>query len=61
MEDRKKKEIEFHNKIRLVNEDQGVSETRWSPGLEKTIKNNKLWRNMAYYSIERKMTQDEIL
>ena len=60
MEDRKKKEIEFHNKIRLVSEDQGVSETRWSPGLEKTIQDNELWRNMAYYAIERK-SRDFIL
>lgn len=54
MEERKKKEIEFHNKIRFVEGDEGVSETRWSPKMESTIKENALWRNMAYYSIERK-------
>jgi ubiquinone/menaquinone biosynthesis C-methylase UbiE len=53
MEERKKKERDFHNMIRLENEDAGVTETRWSPDLEKTIKNNPLWANMKYYAIER--------
>lgn len=34
--------------------DKHVSDTRWSPRLESTIKNNPLWTNMKYYSIERK-------
>ena len=47
MEERKKKERDFHNMIRLENEDAGVTETRWSPDLEKTIKNNPLCRFRA--------------
>ena len=54
MDDRKEIEKEFHNEIRKVSEDLGVSETRWSPNLEYTIQTNSLWRNMKYYSIERK-------
>ncbi|MEK7308595.1 MAG: methyltransferase domain-containing protein [Nitrospirota bacterium] len=54
MEERKKKEKEFHNRQRTVTEDIHVADTRWSPELESTIKNNPLWANMKYYSIERK-------
>ena len=55
LEDRKKKERDFHNKIRIVQDDDaGVLETRWSPGLEDTIKNNPMWVNMKYYAVERK-------
>jgi Methylase involved in ubiquinone/menaquinone biosynthesis len=54
MERRKKLEKEFHNKIRLVYNDTHVTDTRWSPDLEDTIKNNPLWVNMKYYAIERK-------
>lgn len=53
VEERKRKELEFHNKIRLVTDDAHVSDTRWSPEMEDTIKNNPLWTNMKYYSIER--------
>lgn len=53
MEERKIKERDFHNKIRVVTDDSGVAETRWSEELESTIKNNPLWVNMKYYSIER--------
>ncbi len=53
MEERKIKERDFHNKIRIVTDDTGVSETRWSEELETTIKQNPLWVNMKYYSIER--------
>lgn len=54
MEQRKKEEKEFHDRLRAVADDVGVAETRWAPKLEKTIKNNKDWRNMKYYAIERK-------
>jgi ubiquinone/menaquinone biosynthesis C-methylase UbiE len=51
---RKRYEIEFHNRIRLVTDDPHVADTRWSPEMERTIKQNPLWVNMKYYSIERK-------
>lgn len=54
IEERKRKEVEFHNKQRLVTDDIHVADTRWSPEMEDTIKNNPLWANMKYYSIERK-------
>lgn len=54
MEERKIIEKEFHNKLRSVNNDIHVGDTRWSLDLENTIKNNFLWTNMKYYSIERK-------
>jgi len=54
MEQRKKSEREFHNSIRTVLDDEHVADTRWSPELETTIKNNPLWANMKYYSIERR-------
>lgn len=54
LEERKRKDLEFHNNMRLVTDDVHVADTRWSPELEDTIKNNPLWVNMKYYSIERK-------
>lgn len=54
IEQRKKEEIDFHNKIRLVSDDEHVADTRWSPDLEVTISSNPLWANMKYYAIERK-------
>lgn len=54
MEARKYTEKEFHDKIRKVNDDPHVADTRWSQALEQTIKSNPLWVNMKYYSIERK-------
>lgn len=60
IEERKRKELEFHNKIRLVTDDSHVSDTRWSPEMEDTIKNNPLWANMKYYAIER-MSRDFVL
>lgn len=53
MELRKQIEQEFHNALRRVNEDDHVADTRWSPALETTIKNNPMWSNMKYYAIER--------
>lgn len=47
-------EREFHDRIRLATHDQGVSATRYSPELESTISSNALWRNMKYYSVERR-------
>src|SRR5947207_8796350 len=54
IEERKRKERDFHDKIRTVVEDAGVAETRWSPQLEDTISSNPLWVNMKYYAVERK-------
>jgi len=54
IEERKRKERDFHDKIRTVVDDAGVAETRWSPELEATISSNPLWVNMKYYAIERK-------
>jgi ubiquinone/menaquinone biosynthesis C-methylase UbiE len=54
VEKRKEIERDFHNKIRLITDDSHVADTRWSPKLENTIKNNPLWKNMKYYSVERK-------
>jgi ubiquinone/menaquinone biosynthesis C-methylase UbiE len=53
VETRKQREKEFHDQLRLINEDVHVADTRWSPELEETIKNNPMWVNMKYYSIER--------
>ena len=58
--DRKKEEIEFHNKIRTVTTDAHVSDTRWSPQLEKTIQSDPMWTNMKYYAIERR-SRDMVL
>lgn len=60
LEQRKVDEIEFHNSIRMVTDDIHVSDTRWSPEMEKTIQANPLWANMKYYSIERK-SRDHVL
>lgn len=60
LEQRKIEEIEFHNSIRVVTDDQHVTDTRWSPEMEKTIASNPLWVNMKYYSIERR-SRDHIL
>ena len=46
MEVRKQREKEFHDRLRQVNEDIHVADTRWSPELEETIKNNPMWVNM---------------
>lgn len=54
LEARKIAEKEFHDSLRTMDGDSGVTETRWSPELEKTIKSNPLWANMKYYAIERK-------
>lgn len=54
LEARKQEEIDFHNKLREVTDDEGVMATHWSPELEPTIQNNEMWRNMKYYAIERK-------
>ena len=53
METRKQREKEFHDKLRQVSDDVHVADTRWSPEIEETIKNNPLWTNMKYYAIER--------
>lgn len=52
MEDRKGIEKAFHNKVRNINGDERVADTRWTLKLESTIKNNPTWTNMKYYSIE---------
>jgi ubiquinone/menaquinone biosynthesis C-methylase UbiE len=49
MEERKKEEMEFHDRLR-----RNAFGQRWSPQLEKSIKDNPLWANMKYYSVERK-------
>ncbi len=49
MDTRKIEEKQFHDKLRT-----GTYGQRWSPELEKVIKENPLWANMKYYSIERK-------
>lgn len=54
IEQRKIEEIEFHNAIRFVTDDVHVTDTRWSPEMEKTIRSNPLWANMKYYAIERR-------
>ncbi len=52
-EARKQKEKYFHDQLRTVSEDIHVTDTRWSPEMENTIKNNPMWANMKFYSIER--------
>jgi len=49
MDERKKEERMFHDKLRDENFGQ-----RWSPELEKIIQENPMWSNMKFYSIERK-------
>lgn len=53
LEKRKQEERDFHDKLRAVENDPHVADTRWSPALEATIKNNPLWVNTKYYSVER--------
>lgn len=60
LEQRKLDEIEFHNRIRLAKDDPHVADTRWSPEMERTVRENPLWANMKYYSIE-KMSREYIL
>lgn len=54
MEQRKQLEKEFHDSLRLEQNDSHVKDTRWTPAMEDTIENNPMWVNMKYYSIERK-------
>lgn len=54
VEERKLKEMQFHDKQRLNVGDSFVTEQRWSKEMEYTINVNPLWTNMKYYSIERK-------
>ena len=54
IEQRKQVEQEFHDSLRKVHDDDHVADTRWSPELEVTIKNNPMWSNMKYYAVERK-------
>ena len=54
IEQRKQDEQEFHDSLRKVHDDDHVADTRWSPELEVTIKNNPMWSNMKYYAVERK-------
>ena len=49
MDARKEQEKIFHDKLRYESFGQ-----RWTPVLENTIRQNPLWTNMKYYSIERK-------
>lgn len=58
--DRKAVEKEFHDKLRKVADDHHVTDTRWSPEMEKTIRSNPLWVNMKYYAVERK-SRDAVL
>jgi len=51
--DRKQQEREFHDNLRQISEDEYVAETRWSPELEDTIRDNPLWVNMKYYAVEK--------
>ena len=51
---RKILERQFHDKLRKITHDNYVAETRWSLEMEGTIKQNPLWTNMKYYSIEQK-------
>ncbi len=53
LEARKLEEKEFHDKLRTVDADPHVADTRWSPAMEETIETNPMWVNMKYYSIER--------
>lgn len=54
MEDRKIAEKQFHDSIRNASVDSHVADTRWTPELEDTIKNDPMWVNMKYYAVERK-------
>ena len=59
LEKRKQDEIDFHNKLREVDGDEGVMATHWSPELESTIKNNLMWRNMKYYATKMSFVKTE--
>jgi ubiquinone/menaquinone biosynthesis C-methylase UbiE len=50
--DRKEIERDFHDRLRLVDGDKHVADTRWSLEMENTIENNPLWVNMKYYAVE---------
>lgn len=54
MELRKERERDFHDSIRMVQDDAHVADTRWTPELEATIANNPAWANMKYYAVERR-------
>lgn len=54
VEERKLEEMEFHDSLRTVHDDERVSDTRWSPEMEDTIRSNPLWANMKYYAVERR-------
>jgi ubiquinone/menaquinone biosynthesis C-methylase UbiE len=49
MENRKKAERDFHNRLRS---DDRFGQ-RWSPDLESVIRGDPMWVNMKYYAIER--------
>ena len=57
MDKRKLAEKEFHDMLRDSLGDEHVMDTRWSPAMEGTIRNNSLWTNMKYYVVERKSRQ----
>ncbi|MBM3298927.1 MAG: class I SAM-dependent methyltransferase [Deltaproteobacteria bacterium] len=57
MDSRKLDEKRFHDNLRKVRDDDHVADTRWSPEMEPTIRNNPLWANMKYYAIERRSRQ----
>ena len=52
MDLRKEEEKRFHDELRIDSYAQ-----RWSPELERTIREDPLWSNMKYYSIERSSRQ----
>jgi ubiquinone/menaquinone biosynthesis C-methylase UbiE len=54
LEQRKREEIDFHNRTRIALTDEDVRATRWTPELERTISENPMWVNMKYYAIERR-------
>lgn len=49
MDVRKQEEIEFHNRLR-----NGFFEQRWCKEAETRVKDDPLWSNFKYYSVERK-------
>lgn len=49
MEERKRQEIEFHDRLR-----DGAPYQRWSQQAEALLKDDPLWANFKWYSIERK-------
>lgn len=54
LEQRKQEERDFHDRLRRVQDDAGVAETRWSRDLERTIASDPAWRNMRFYAVERR-------